>query len=316
MKHTIHPILLLFFIAPLLSAGTGIQMDPNPPAKWPLMVRIDQAIEVTVIKEDTKADIYIYQTPNFEYHSDIKLGTGLVREFSKIFETTLFAVKQCPLGLNPRMEPPRYQVQLFRTREEYLQAGGSAGSGGVYMGAQRKVLVPLESLNVSIRKQRVARGSGEKDNSTLIHEITHQVMHDWLRFLPIWCIEGTAEYFRMIPYRSGAFNCGKTSPKDYAKNLKNFVPIERLLSISDTEWKRGLTDGTGQDNYLSAGLLCYYLVHLDGDGDARRFKNYLKIIAETGNPKLALPALLDGRTPKQLEEELKRAYKIKERLTL
>ena len=30
-------------------------------------------------------------------------------------------------------------------------------------------------------------------NDTLVHEVTHQVMDDYLSFLPTWIVEGTAE---------------------------------------------------------------------------------------------------------------------------
>lgn len=302
--------------APLFAVKTGLTLDPDVPKEWPRSVRVAPGFEVKAVKEDPSTGTYIYQTPHFEYHADVKLGISLVRDFSNIFEATLLVVKNNPLGLNPRMKEPRYQVRLFKTREEYLKAGGVTGSAGIYTSAQRQILVPLESLNVTLQGNRATRGKGRKDNGTLVHEITHQVMHNWLRWLPTWCVEGSAEFFEMQPYRNGIFNCSQVSPKDYARGLKSFVPLKKLFAINPREWSDAVKNGTAHNNYLSAGLTCYYFVHLDGQGDGARFKQYLKIIAETGNQVQAMDALLDGRTVEQVEAELKKAFKQKERLLL
>ncbi|MDR2981049.1 MAG: hypothetical protein LBV12_02245 [Puniceicoccales bacterium] len=305
----------LFACTPLWANKTGITIDPQAPKEWPRSTRVEPGFEVKVIKEDAATNTYVYQTPHFEFHSDAKLMVSLVRDFSLIFESTLLAVKNNPLGLNPRMGEPRYQVKLFKNREDYLADGGMKGSAGIYMGSRKQILVPLESLNVRIQGKSATRGKGG-DNDTLVHEITHQVMHDWLRYLPMWCVEGMAEYMRAIPYRNGIFNCSRISPKEYAQNLKSFVPLSKLMRISNQEWSEAVADSTGHDNYLSTGLLCYYFIHLDGKGDGARFKAFLKKLSETGNYDEAEKVLLDNRTLAQVEDELKNAFKKKERMEL
>ena len=42
---------------------------------------------------------------------------------------------------------------------------------------------------------------------TLVHELTHQMMHFWLPYLPNWVVEGTAEYTENLP-----LNAGRSSP--------------------------------------------------------------------------------------------------------
>ncbi len=67
--------------------------------------------------------------------------------------------------------------------------------------------IPFEELGISA--QPGAGGAyyrkGAINNDTITHEITHQMMHDLVPYMPIWLVEGLAEYTSNLPYRSGVF---------------------------------------------------------------------------------------------------------------
>ena len=43
------------------------------------------------------------------------------------------------------------------------------------------------------------------ETHTMVHELTHQMMHFWLGYLPQWVVEGTAEYTGTLPLHTGQF---------------------------------------------------------------------------------------------------------------
>ena len=194
--------------------------------------------------------------------------------------------------------------------------------------------MPLKSLGVKMVGSRVSlEKSGDDDNATLIHEITHQMMNHWLRPLPTWLTEGSAEYMEIVEYMpSGRFTLGtmRRRLEDYVTrcNLWQSTPfkmldLQELMEIQPAAWSAALVkpvkvpNVTGatqaSQNYGSAGLLTYYFYHHDGNGDAANIIAYLREI-EAANmrvdePALAKKHLLRDRTYAQLAEDVKRALK-------
>ena len=201
-------------------------------------------------------------------------------------------------------------------------------------------------------------------NDTIIHEITHQLMHDYLSLLPTWVIEGTAEYVEMLPYKAGRFQAGahQRGIKEYldeaaarGRKPSDVGNIQAHITMKDEEWsRRTASGGSGGGSssemhrlYFASCLMVYYFCHLDGDGKGTRFLRYLDSMAEvrgawntffasplvkhdkeTGryswNPSQIQPPphkmddeyglsqltiLLDGRTPEQLETDVKEGFK-------
>jgi hypothetical protein len=123
-----------------------------------------------------------------------------------------------------------------------------------------------------------------------VHEVTHQMMHDFLPFLPKWLIEGTAEYTESLPYNAGRFLAGS-----HARGLKEYIRknTERRVSTAGFRSFASLmtTDRKAWDSlsqrsdsqhllYYQSYLLVYYFSHLDGDGKGTRLLKYLDSIAE------------------------------------
>ncbi len=146
-----------------------------------------------------------HETRNFRFECDEPLNAAVVRDFSQLFEATLAMVRELPLGLEvARPQDGKFLVRLFAEKEDYHAAGGPVSAAGVYLVRSREILVPLASLGVR-RSGGTFRKASEYDPSTLIHETVHAVTHQWIRYMPMWVVEGLAEYVASIPYRDGTF---------------------------------------------------------------------------------------------------------------
>jgi|GEM_PF-2217926 len=302
---------------PVTSAKVKPEPAPAPVGEWPKSIATDTGFEVEVVKEDKTGKTFIYRTPHFQFQADARLRVNLVREFSRIFEATFYALNQLPLQLDLR--PPKeghFKTLLFEHERDYFEAGGPAGSAGVYMGRQRLIMIPLENLGV----KKVGKGfssESRSDNHTLIHEITHQVTHEWN--LPIWYTEGLAEYMASCRYRKGRFSM--TSPgrnmKDYLKAYKGVWDkeftmngVDNMLNKTHRQWSSALGGSGGLANYASAGLMTTYFHHADGDGDASSIRSYLQAIRQGVKENEARTTyLIRERSMSEIQSEITKFYR-------
>jgi len=162
-------------------------------------------------------------------------------------------------------------------------------SGGVYFSKDRIFRIPFPSLGLE-RQGKTWFKKPDYRGDTLVHEVTHQMMHDSLPFLPIWVIEGTAEYTESLPY-----NAGRILASSHARGLKEYMasnnarnsPVSRFrpfgehMKMTREAWDSASRNSEGQRSlYCQSYLLVYYFSHLDGDGKGARFLKYLDSIAE------------------------------------
>jgi hypothetical protein len=295
---------------------------------WPRSFSLPDRPEVVVVKEDAEKNEYIYRSPHYEFQCDSKLGSNVVREFGRIFESTWMLNCMLPLDLKPQPEKLReiFLARLFTQKSDYMEAGGIEGSAGVYMSGKKALMVPLQSLGVKMVGSRVSlENNSDDDMATLIHEITHQMMNHWLGRLPTWYIEGSAEYVEMLEYkRNGGFSFiglgrqlqGYARRMNYSGGGKSFtmIDLEELMTIDGRRWAAALgQDGAATENYGSAGLLTYYFYHLDGNGDAANIIAYLREIenVKTNEEEQAAVKkhLMRERTYAQLGEDVKKALR-------
>lgn len=320
------------------AAGAAGMAGGQPAAEkvWPKTVALADKPEVVVVKEDAETKEFIYRSPHYEFICDSRLGANVVREFGRMFEATYLLNCKLPLDLKPKPEPLReyFQARLYTNEEDYFANGGVAGSAGVYSRGDKALKVPLKSLGVKMVGSRVSLDkTGDDDNATLIHEITHQMMNHWLRPLPTWYTEGSAEYTEILEYfPAGRFSLsalrGRLEAYVTRCNLWRTTPfqmldLQELMEIEPDAWSAALVkpvqvanvQGATQasQNYGSAGLLTYYFYHHDGAGDAANIIAYLREIEAAGREAderaAAKKHLLRERTYEQLAEDVKRALK-------
>ncbi|MEZ5325212.1 MAG: SHD1 domain-containing protein [Verrucomicrobiales bacterium] len=244
---------------------------------WPDEIDVRDDVSVETVKEDSANSEFVYRTKHFEFHSDEKIANSLIKDFSLAFEATFAAVAALPLDLKP--EPPQgyFQIRLFGDRFDYYAAGGLLGSAGVYVPLERHILVPMDGLNLKRVGSELRKNNSAYDNSTLIHEITHQVMHDWLKHLPPWMVEGMSEYLSALPYSNGKFRFNESARKNGLKSALArwggarrtsypILPAESLFGVNSRQWNQA-TGNAAVLNYSSSMLYVYYFMHLDGRGE-------------------------------------------------
>ena len=304
----------------------------NQPIKvaLPDVIGVETAnIKAEVVSEDTVNEKFIYRTQHFEFESQGKFNQTLLREVARNFEATYELVKALPWGIEPK--PPsgeHFKARLFKSRESYHAAGAPPNSGGVYMPREEIFYVPFENIGVKVVGKSYAKDDDFRYD-TLVHELTHQMMHFWLRALPQWVNEGVAEYTSNLPLKNGRFrvSAAKNGLKDYIEFLKMRAvggvpepyPLEKLFRVTNAEWAQilGSDPNNSRRLYFTSYLLVYYFMHLDGKGDGERFVRYFREIGELRktNPRLdgeaaatALKILLDGRSEAELMKQIRSAY--------
>jgi hypothetical protein len=303
------------------AAGTNVEITRNP-AGWPITVALKEEPAFTVVEENRDERRYIYRSDHFEFSSRERLSGKIVLEFSRQFELTYETVAALPLQLDPEAPRGYFKVVLYTTHAQYQAAGGPKKSGGLYRGSTGEVMVPLPALGVERIGDRW-RMQSRGGNQPLLHEVTHQVMGPWLTVLPMWLIEGMAEYVaagrcsvRKLTLHSGldnvfAFLREQMGVPDRSIDMRH---PQRLMVMDFDKWQGDLaaSSSNGIKNYYSAMLLFYYFAHLDGDGTGRNLMAYFKARVASRTPDDDAADrdrhLLRGRSWEKLWEDLARAF--------
>ncbi len=301
-------------------AGDGLNFgDP-----WPDRIRFVEDPQITVIEENRETNRFVYESAHYRFICDVRLSMTVVKGFAVMFEATHIYCRALPLALSGGAKRDgKYEILLFEKKEDYVKAGGPPSSAGVFIGGRNVVMVPLESLGVR------PVGSGymldrDKSNGTLIHELTHQLTPGpyYNAGARGWFSEGIAEYLTATPYRAGSFKVksnfddivayatayGKSNNGGRALGTKINAPALRDFMLMSYD---AFTGQRANFNYGFGLVLTTYFLHLDGDGDAARMKEFLKLLRAGKRGEEAIVALLDGRTFRQLEEDISKAWKRK-----
>jgi hypothetical protein len=280
---------------------------------WPREIAAE-SYEVQLVSEDRSSGSATYRSPHFAIASDLKLPLGVVRDLAAVFEATRAAVRGVPLGLALPREPESYRVRLFSTTDGYLAAGGAEGSGGFFNGREMLILLP----NVGI--QATTNGLSTQHQRHLFvlkHEVTHQVMGAWNRYLPVWLKEGLAETMAATPYIRGryTFQNLEAALREYllkwravrdSRTLRVIAPPD-LMTMSSRAWSEQVAAQRAYDLYNSAALLTHYFLRHDGSGDAAGLRAYLAALrADVPLAEAERTHLLRGRPREQITGELQR----------
>ncbi len=285
-------------LTPTLAPGPATAAASAPaPARVPVEKRVwpqnvivnSRSVEIQPVEESAPARRFVYRSEAFEFMSQAKLAGSVMKEVARTFEATRALVTALPWGVVCR--PPegleRYQAALYETRNDYIAAGGPENSGGVYMTGEKIFKVPFPSMGLEMRGKTWFKNDNYSGD-TLIHEITHQMMHDYLPFLPVWVIEGTAEYTEMLPYNAGTFRADahKGALRDHiAEMMKRgygaqIANLETHMKMNRSEWG-GIAESSNRamgELYFRSVLIVYFFCHLDGDKKGTRFMKFMDAV--------------------------------------
>lgn len=310
--------------------------------EWPERISLEEPPTIAVVTEDKENEKFVYESDHYRFTCNVRLNRSVVSSFSSLFEATRLYCRALPLAITGGMKNKgKYDIFLFETKDQYIQAGGPPSSAGVFMfrGDSSKILVPLTSLGV----RKVGSGymrDRDKSNGTLVHEITHQLTPYtyYERGARGWFTEGLAEYLTATPYSSRRFKVKGNFDEvfDYitsrgkdgirGRSLGEEITVPALIDYMTMPYS-DFTGGDANFNYGLGLVLTTYFLHLDGDGDAARMKKFLKALrdptklkeekgstATSGSEaklakigsrgRFALKALLDGKTFEELQQEI------------
>lgn len=175
-------------------------------------------MNIKVVKETPEE--CIYESGHFQFKTSARLGQALMKDVCRAFESTYELVRLMPWGIVPRPEEGRtkFQAELYATRGQFLATGAPPWSAGVYVRKDKVFRMPFSELGISDTPGPAGYyRKGAINNDTITHEITHQMMHEYLPYMPVWLIEGLAEYTSNMEYKSGVFSVAEDSAAFLAK---------------------------------------------------------------------------------------------------
>jgi hypothetical protein len=292
----------------------------NFSAEWPERIKFSEDPEILTVEENVEKKRFVYESANYRYVCDVRLAKSVVKGFAVMFEATHLYCRSLPLAINGGVKiEGKHQILLFEEFDAYVKAGGPPSSAGVFIGGRGIVMVPLTSLGVR------PVGSGymldrDKSSSTLPHELTHQLTPEcyFEKGALGWFSEGIAEYVAVTPYRAGGYavrgnqkdiidyTTGYGTKDRGGRALGTKIRLPALKSFMLQSYSS--FTGNPQLNYGCSLLVTYYFLHLDGEGDGKRIKAYLKALHEGKDAEKSMDILLDGRTFEKLEEDLAKAW--------
>lgn len=243
---------------------------------WPAAVDLlPGATEVEIISAEPKKRSFVYRTKNFEFTSDAELAGSTMKEVSRSFEATYLLLQSLPWSVSSREEDePLFPASLFENFGDYVSSGGPPNSGGVYKRREHRFYIPFTSLGLKKKNGRYFRAD-RFDVDVLVHEVTHMMMAKQLNYLPVWVIEGAAEFTSSMPYSAGRFRCDDTDKglRDYLEKYGrgrggrafSKKDLRGILEISRDDWQaRNQASSSEQHRlYAAAFVLFYYFEHLD-----------------------------------------------------
>ncbi|MEN3940523.1 SHD1 domain-containing protein [Prosthecobacter sp. SYSU 5D2] len=276
--------------APAPAALADPKRLPMEKRTWPGKVEVSaRSLEIKAVHESVAERKYVYQSEAFEFQSQAKLAASVMKEVARTFEATRALVEALPWGIvcHPPDGRPRFLAALYESRQDYFDAGGPENSGGVYSSGDKIFKIPFPSLGLEKRGQTYFKNDGYS-NGTLVHEITHQLMDEYLGFLPTWVIEGTAEYTEMLPLNAGTFRADahKNAMKEditHWEKQEGFPAeigsLETHMTMSRDKWMEACsTPEQMRIMYHRSQLLVYFFSHLDGDAKGTRFIRYMDAV--------------------------------------
>ena len=201
MKYFIPVVVLLSlsFLSSIVTAqGLGSRL--SEPLLWPAKVGIDE-IDFKVVKDDERAQKFVYQSKHFELNTPFKLEPREVKQVMRVFEATHTAVRAMPFDFERRM-PRDFTVRLYSNHTAYVEAGGYRFDNARYI-ADEKVLF-LSPQILDLKKSSAGHYNlGRIKTSEIIGEVTEQLLAGYE--FPYWLKQGIARYMELVPYHDGYF---------------------------------------------------------------------------------------------------------------
>ena len=250
-------------------ASGRLQFSDRAPADSEIPV---QRIETALLPQRERLRIH-------EHHSDIALSTES-RERMQQGIQHIFGMYTRRLGLDVR-SVVEVNLHLFSSRADYQnwvseRIGRRAISTGIFITASNEVAV-------------WQWGSEEQIVTTILHEVSHVILHQLAPNTPVWLHEGLAQYFQTIKPDGDQL---RVDPIPEAMALirqwvdrGDLISVHQYLSIPQNQWMAMVHDRSAIPYTLAWGLVYFMMSRPVGEQTIRRILHDLE--------KSGLPPTLD-----------------------
>ena len=232
-----------------------------------------------------------YESEHFRVYSEMGLSRKTWEKIFDQLETFYTFMQYSPWGIAATPNKDKFHISIAENKASYYQAGGLIGSQGVYLSEHQLVITYAEAM-------RINEGitSDNVSINVLSHELTHQLMDDYINLVPPWVAEGIAKYFEMFPITDGSIQASAFDQKAKEYHLNHTKPqyttsmahtvtgLKSVFRMDYDKWQRGgMTRGDvdlDQDEvrwqYHKAFLLVYYLLESPQAEYGKRLMRYLE----------------------------------------
>lgn len=203
-----------------------------------------------------------YETTYYTIETDLKLedvrelavrATSMFEQYNRIAKSFCGDVRS------------KRPIMVFKNREDYLAAGASEGSAGIYDPNKKRLLVCF----------------GRYSRDTLWHVVQHEGFHQFadagplLKDGPIWINEGLADYFGEGVWTGSKLQVGIVTPSQIqqVQDLINddlLIPFDKMITMTIREWNQS----SDTDYYLQAWSMVYFLLHAENGKYVRNLTAY------------------------------------------
>ena len=222
-----------------------------------------------------------YDTPYYTIHSDI--DKEKLREIEATLTPLAEEYNRRIKEFSPAKATKKLPFYLFAKNEDYLGAGGPAGSSGVFKPdsvprsgpVDGRMLVSWDMTSTVVPKEHVIQ-----------HECFHQFLCSMVAYrlmlLP-WINEGLAEYYGYAAWTGDGYVAGILPPVTLAElqreiKAKEMLPVTKSVPMDFAQWTKACKD-TQNHTYVQCWGTVYFLVHADGGKYQKLMNDFIKDVA-------------------------------------
>jgi hypothetical protein len=241
-------------------------------------------------RRDALDELPSYKTPYYVVHSDLDIET--VREAAARMTAMAETYHRRTKGFAGTIRS-RLPFYVFANPADYYDAGGPAGSAGVFM--------------VRGGKGRLMAIGTARLGGHLWHVVQHEGFHQFAwyvisRNLPVWVNEGLAEYFGEAlwtgdDYVTGVIPAGRATAVKRLIREDQMLPFKDMLTMTAETWR----DRLSSRNYRQAWSMVHFFVHADDGRYRKALSRYVGDIAR-GRDALKAFARRFGRDLEKLQK--------------
>ncbi|MGH7213958.1 MAG: DUF1570 domain-containing protein [Tepidisphaeraceae bacterium] len=208
------------------------------------------------------ADLRTLNSRHYRIHTD--LDRDLAEDLSRRLDAMHDEYARRLVDFSGEAVHPRYEVYLFRKREDYLKLIDNRlpNTGGVFIAGRNVLAAFLE------------RQGRDAMRRTLQHEAFHQFAHLTISpDLPVWLNEGIAQLFEEGIWTGDRFLLGQVAPRRVRQlqadmKSKRLLRFEAFLNLTHDDWGEALKEPNsprGASQYNQAWAMVHFLVY-GGEG--------------------------------------------------